>query len=144
MRQLILFVDDEDWSVTPYFEKLHDHDVDVDLAIDGDEAIDRLQKNKYDLLVLDIMLPPGKTIGKDVEPRKAGAILLYRIRHDEIPNLKTASNVPVVVLTAVTDQQLSEDIRQLEVKEVFQKPAPFDKVTDKILALVRNGKTELK
>jgi CheY-like chemotaxis protein len=142
MPKRILFVDDEDWSVIPYFEKLRDQNIEVDLALDGDEAIDRLQKSKYDLLVLDIMLPPGENIGEDVEPRKAGAILLYRIRQNEIPNMRTAPNVPVVVLTAVTDQKLSEDVKQLKVNEVFQKPAPFDEVTDKLLALVKNDMVE--
>lgn len=137
MSKRILFVDDEDWSVTPYFPKLQDHNIEVDLALDVDEAIDLLQRNKYDLLVLDIMLPPGKKLGKGVEPRKAGAILFYRIRQNEIPDMKTAPNVPVVVLTAVTDQKLSEYIRQLEVKEIFQKPAPFDQVTDRLLDLLK-------
>ena len=137
MKKRILFVDDEDWSVEPYFEKLRDHNVEVDLALNGDEAYDLLQKDIYDLLVLDIMLPPGKKIGEDVQPRKAGAILLYRIRQKEIPDMKTAANVPVVILTAVTDQKLSEEVRQLKVSAVFQKPAPFDEVTDKLLDILK-------
>jgi CheY-like chemotaxis protein len=141
MMKRILFVDDEDWSVAPYFEKLRDHNIEVDLAVNGDEAIERLQKNKYDLLVLDIMLPPGKKIGKNVEPRKAGAILLHVIRRNEIPNMKTTSNVPVVVLTAVAHQKLLENIRQLDVTEIFQKPAPFEEVTEKLIALLKTEKT---
>lgn len=137
MKKRILFVDDEDWSVTPYFDKLRDHNFEVDLAIDGDEAIDLLQKNNYDLLVLDIMFPPGQKIGKDVEPRRAGAILLHRIRQNEIPKMKSVANIPAVVLTAVTDQKLSEEVRQLEVSAVFQKPAPFDEVTDKLLDILK-------
>lgn len=137
MKKRILFVDDEDWSVSPYFEKLRDHNLEVDLAVDGDEAIDLLQKNNYDLLFLDIMFPPGQKIGKDVQPRKAGAILLYRIRHNEISDMKTVANVPAVVLTAVTDQKISEEVRQLEVSAVFQKPAPFDEVTDKLLDILK-------
>jgi CheY-like chemotaxis protein len=138
MPKRILFVDDEDWSVTPYFPKLQDENVDVDLAKDGDEALSLLQKNKYDLLVLDIMLPPGNKIGKQVEPRKAGAILLRIIRQNEIPNMKTLPTVPVVILTAVIDHQLAESLKPLEATEVFQKPAPFDEVTDKLLALLKN------
>jgi DNA-binding NarL/FixJ family response regulator len=84
------------------------------------------------------MLPPGNKIGKNVEPRKAGTILLHGIRRSEIPNMKTASNVPVVVLTAVADQKLLENIKQLGVTEIFQKPAPFDEVTQKLIALLNN------
>jgi CheY-like chemotaxis protein len=138
MMKRILFVDDEDWSVEPYFDKLRDHHIEVELAINGDEAIEKLQKSRYDLIVLDIMLPPGNKIGKNVEPRKAGTILLHGIRRSEIPNMKTASNVPVVVLTAVADQKLLENIKQLGVTEIFQKPAPFDEVTQKLIALLNN------
>ncbi|MCG3118523.1 MAG: hypothetical protein ALAOOOJD_00743 [bacterium] len=138
MSKRILFVDDEDWSVTPYFPKLQDEKVEVDLAKDGDEALSLLQKNKYDLLVLDIMLPPGNKIGKRVEPRKAGAILLQLIRQNEVPNMKTLPTVPVIILTAVIDYTLSESIKQLEITEIFQKPASFDEVTEKLLALLKN------
>jgi CheY-like chemotaxis protein len=138
MPKRILFVDDEDWSVTPYFPKLQDEDVEVDLARDGDEALDLLKKNRYDLLVLDIMLPPGGKIGKQVEPRKAGANLLRLIRQNEISNMKTSPAVPVVILTAVIDHQLAESLKPLAATEIFQKPAPFDEVTDKLLALLKN------
>lgn len=138
MSKRILFVDDEDWSVTPYFPKLQDANVEVDLAKDGDEAISFLQKNTYDLIVLDIMLPPGSKIGKRVEPRKAGAILLQIIRQNEVPNMKTSSKVPVVILTAVIDHALSESIKQLDITEIFEKPASFDEVTEKLLALLKN------
>ncbi|MDZ7360947.1 MAG: response regulator [candidate division KSB1 bacterium] len=137
MPKRILFIEDEDWSVTPYFQQLQDHNIEIDLASNGDEAINRLQENTYNLIVLDIMFPPGNKIGKDVEPRKAGAILLHMIRRNQILDMKTAPEVPMVVLTAVTDQRLSESIRQLGVNEIFQKPAPFDEVTDKLLTLAK-------
>ncbi len=143
MRKRILFVDDEDWSVTPYFSKLQDNEVEVELARDGEQALDMLRKKNYDLIVLDIMLPPGNNFGRRVEPRKAGAILLEMIRRSEIPNMKTPPEVPVVVLTAVTDQKLSETIKQLEVAKIFQKPAPFDEVTDKLLDLLKAERAEL-
>jgi len=140
MPKRILFVDDEDWSVTPYFDKLRDHGLEVDLALNGDEAIERLRSHRYDLIVLDIMLPSGSQIGSNVEPRKAGAILLDKIRTNQLTDIKTSPDVPVVVLTAVTDQEESENIRKLGVNEVFEKPALFEEVTDKILALVNGEK----
>ena len=140
MAKKILFVDDEDWSVDAYFDKLRDHGLQFDLAINGDEAIDRLRSEKYDLIILDIMLPPGNKIGKDVEPRRAGAILLDMIRKKEVPDMKTSPGVLVVVLTAVTDQKLLENVRKLDVKEIFQKPAPFDEVTEMLLTLAKNDK----
>ncbi|MGH7492149.1 MAG: response regulator transcription factor [bacterium] len=142
MSKRILFVDDEDWSVKPYFEKLQDQDCEVDLALDGDEALARLQQQSYDLVVLDIMLPPGEKMGQNVEPRKAGEVLLRRLRAAELPGQKTAANVPVMVLTAVTDQKLSDKIQELNVAEIFQKPASFAEVTDRILELLRRPSIE--
>jgi len=141
MAKRILFVDDEDLSVEPYFSKLRDHGVEVDLARDCDQAIKLMQERQYDLMVLDIMMPPGEIIGPHVEPRKSGEVFLQRLRRNEIPNLKTPTDVPVIVLTAVTDQKLPETMKELEVKEVFQKPAAFDLVTDCILATVLADKS---
>ncbi len=140
MLKRILFVDDEDWSVKPYFEKLQDQGCEVDLATDGDQALARLQQQSYDLVVLDIMLPPGEKMGENVEPRKTGEVLLRRLRAGKLPDLKTAANVPVVVLTAVTDQKLSDKIQALDVAHIFQKPASFAEVTDRILDLLRTEK----
>lgn len=140
MSKRILFVDDEDWSVKPYFEKLQDQGCEVDLAVDGDQALAHLQQNHYDLVVLDIMLPPGEKMGQDVEPRKTGEVLLRWLRAGKLPDLKTPADVPVVVLTAVTDQKLADKIQELNVAHVFQKPAAFAEVTDRILELLRPEK----
>lgn len=135
MKQ-VLFVDDEEGSVMPYFQKLQDNGIAMDLARNGDEAIDYLQRKMYDLIVLDIMLPPGNMMGKDIEPRKTGSTLLKKIRQSEISNMKITPAVAVVVLTAVTDQELLESIRLLGVDEIFQKPASFEKVTKKLIELL--------
>jgi len=136
MLKRILFVDDEDWSVKPYFEKLRDRGCEVDLAVDGDGALAHLQQQRYDLVVLDIMLPPGEKMGRGVEPRKTGEVLLRRLRAGELPKLKTAAEVPVMVLTAVTDQKLADKLQELNVAHIFQKPASFAEVTDRLLELL--------
>ncbi|MFQ5638201.1 MAG: response regulator [bacterium] len=132
MSKRILFVDDEDWSVSPYFEILQDQEIEVDLAEDGDKAIGFLRKNPYDLIVLDVMFAPGTIMGDNVEPRKAGSTLLSKIRNKKISGVQTKSDIPVLVLTAVTDQKLLNDIREMKIAELCRKPAAFEQVIDKV------------
>ncbi len=136
MAKRVLFVDDEDWSVSPYFEILQDHDIEVDLAVNGDEAVDFLRKKVYDLIVLDIMFAPGKIIGEHVEPRKAGSILLSKIRNNEIPDMQSETDIPVLILTAVTDQQLLDNIKELHINEICRKPAAFEDVVDRVSGIL--------
>ncbi len=138
MAKRVLFVDDEDWSVDAYFPMLRDHGLEVDLAMDGDQAIDLLRENSYDLIVLDIMLPPGEQIGDKIEPRKAGEVLLRKLRRNEIARIQTSPKVPVMIVTAVTDHKLTETMKELQAQEVFQKPVlPLDLVPQRILALLQ-------
>ena len=51
----ILIVDDERTLRDALVLKLKEYDLDV--AVDGLEAIEKLQNNSYDLLLLDIMMP---------------------------------------------------------------------------------------
>jgi len=136
MSKRVLFVDDEDWSVTPYFETLQDRNIEIDFAEDSDQAIDFLRKKEYDLIVMDIMFAPGKTMGDNVQPRRAGSTLLSKIRKNEIPGLKTKTDVPVLVLTAVTNGLVLDSIRDLHVREICRKPAAFDEVIDKIFSVL--------
>lgn len=142
MSKRILFVDDEGDSVEPYFEKLRDRGLEPELAVDGNDAIKRLQKNKYDLLVLDIMLQSENTIGK--EPRRAGATLLEMIRQNKIANAKTAPDVPAVILTAVTDEKLLSEIKRWNVSHIFRKPFAFADATETLLKLIHSDKAEQK
>jgi len=53
--QSILIVDDEEIIRDLLAEVLEDYD--VNLACDGQEAIDRLKKRKYDLVITDLRMP---------------------------------------------------------------------------------------
>lgn len=135
MPKRLLFLDAEKWNVEPDFPMLKDYGIEVDIALNGDQAFKLLQQNQYDLLVLDIVFPPGKFLGRNVEPRKAGELFLKQLRRNEIPDIKTSSDVPIIVIAALTDQRLSEAVKELDVKGFFQKPVLSSQVMDRILAL---------
>ena len=57
MGKKVLVVDDEKLIVKGVRFSLEQDDMEVDCAYDGEEALDKIKNNKYDLILLDIMLP---------------------------------------------------------------------------------------
>jgi len=57
MAARILIVDDEDIVIRSCLRILGDADYDVDVARGGLEALKKIAESRYDLLVVDIMMP---------------------------------------------------------------------------------------
>ena len=57
MSNKILVVDDEKLIVKGIKFSLEQDGMDIDVAYDGEEALELIKKNEYDLAVLDVMLP---------------------------------------------------------------------------------------
>jgi DNA-binding response OmpR family regulator len=81
----ILLVDDEQSVQTLLTYPLREEGYEVISALDGQEALDRFAEHRFDLVVLDIMLP--KLDGVEVCRR-----------------LRTRSQVPIIMLTAKDDE----------------------------------------
>ena len=84
MGKKVLVVDDEKLIVKGVRFSLEQDDMEVDCAYDGEEALDKIKNNKYDLILLDIMLP--KLTGLEV-----------------CQQVREFSDVPIVMLTAKGD-----------------------------------------
>ena len=82
MKEKILVVDDEEGIRLLYKEELTDEGLDVHLAASVEEALAKLEKNKFDLIVLDIKMP-----GMD------GIEVLRRVK-------EKWKNIPVILSTA--------------------------------------------
>lgn len=72
-RKSVLVVDDEEIIRSFLYEVLSE-EYDVSLACDGDEAIDEIRKNKFDLIITDLKMPrvSGEEVVKfacDNDPR---------------------------------------------------------------------------
>ena len=57
MAKKVLVVDDEKLIVKGIRFSLEQDDMEVDCAYDGEEALEKVRANKYDIVLLDIMLP---------------------------------------------------------------------------------------
>ena len=80
----VLVVDDEKLIVNGIRFSLEQDDMEVDCAYDGEEAVALAKNNKYDIILLDIMLP--KLTGYEV-----------------CQQIREFSSVPIIMLTAKGD-----------------------------------------
>jgi CheY-like chemotaxis protein len=72
-RMSVLIVDDDEFLASTFQMLLEDSGFDVDVALNGDEALLRTMKKQYELAILDYKLPdiPGSQLSrmlKDVTP----------------------------------------------------------------------------
>ena len=81
MKSKVLVVDDEKLIVKGIKFSLEQEDLEVDAAYDGEEALEMVKKEKYDLIILDVMLP------------KIDGLNVCR-------QIREFSNVPIIMLTA--------------------------------------------
>lgn len=128
MKIRTLFVEDERWGVSPYFSELEKRGFECILALNGDEALEKLETQKFDLVSMDIMFLPGKALGKNTKPIKAGTKLLKLIRSGKIKNCNP--DIKVIILTSIINQEIETQIRKLGVTEYLKKPMEFTKVID--------------
>lgn len=85
MKRILVIEDEKDiQNILKAF--LENAEYEVETADDGLDAINLIQKNNYDLIVLDIMLP-----------KINGFTVCEMIRKN--------SNVPIIILTALTDEE---------------------------------------
>jgi len=85
----------------------------TDTAEDGNVAISMLQKNDYDLVVVDIHLP-----------YRSGLELVKFLRSDQ------GKDTPALVLTAFSDLQMQRQAHELGISGYVVKPFnPIDLVT---------------
>lgn len=113
-----LVVDDEKLIVKGIRFSLEQDDMEVDCAYDGEEALEYARNNKYDIILLDVMLP--KLTGFEV-----------------CQQIREFSNVPIIMLTAKDDDM--DKILGLEygADDYITKPFNILEVKARIKAIMR-------
>lgn len=118
MSRRVLVVDDEKLIVKGIRFSLEQDGMEVDCAYDGEEALQLAKDNKYDIILLDVMLP--KLTGFEV-----------------CQQIREFSNVPVIMLTAKGDDM--DKILGLEygADDYITKPFNILEVKARIKAIMR-------
>lgn len=125
MKKLLIVEDEPD--IQELLEAyLHDAGYETTIAEDGVEALAKFQKDKFDLILLDLMLPKIDGFG-----------VCEFIRRE--------SNVPILMLTALDGEQ--EQLRgfRMEIDDYVTKPFSMPILLQKIRAILRRtsaGKEE--
>lgn len=119
----VLLVDDEQDFVESLAERVKLRDVESDVALDGKEALARVEKDVPDVMVLDLKMP-----GID------GMEVLRRVR-------KAYPDVQVIMLTAHGTDKDEEEARRLGAYEYLRKPVPIDRLV-KIMKAAYKKKLE--
>lgn len=103
MSRKILFVEDDPFHVIPYTDNLMDAGFEVVVAESTSQALEALSSKRFDLILLDVMLPAGDSFSS-VETSggfKTGLALARMIRRN-YPSL------PIAALTLSEDQEVKE------------------------------------
>jgi two-component system response regulator VicR len=109
----ILICEDNPMAMKTLSVILEREGFEADLAEDGNVAIDLLQMNDYDLMVVDIHLP-----------YRSGLELVKFVRSDQ------GKDTPVIILTAFSDHQMQRQAGELGISDYIVKPFnPGDLVT---------------
>jgi DNA-binding response OmpR family regulator len=120
----ILIVDDEEevcYALNKYFSRRIE--ADMVLTFDGDQAVDLITKNKFDVVFMDINLPgkDGLTIIEEVKPHN---------RHTAF-----------ITITGYGSQELIQRVRKLGIVDYFQKPVKSEEIFAKLKSiLIARGK----
>ena len=120
MSRKVLVVDDEKLIVKGIRFSLEQDGMDVDCAYDGEEALEMAKEKKYDIILLDLMLP--KMDGFEV-----------------CQQIREFSNVPIVMLTAKGEDM--DKILGLEygADDYITKPFNILEVKARIKAIMRRA-----
>jgi len=105
----ILIVDDEPWirEVFQDFCELTDS-FEVDMASSGDEAVDKMKTENYDLVTMDLIMP-----------EMSGLETLVKIKD-------MAPRIPIMVITGNATEKLINQAGVLGACQVMHKPVMLD------------------
>lgn len=120
-KPTILIVDDNPGNIELLKSQLKPCNYFIESALDGEDALERIQKNPPDLILLDLMMP-----------RISGFEICQRIKMD-----KKTQFIPIIVVTALQEQ--SDKLRAIELgaDDFLVRPINRLELTTRIKSLLR-------
>ena len=119
----ILVVDDEKGIVDLLVDNLSDEGFDVTSANNGASALVEIDRDRPDVVVLDLMLP---------------VLNGYQVLR-ELRSHPTTKNIPVIMLTAISSKEVKETVRRLGGHHYLTKPWKLGSLLTEIRAALRIG-----
>jgi DNA-binding response OmpR family regulator len=134
----ILWVDDDAGALLAALRRRLEHEgIEVDVAQDVPTALHRIEAERYDALLIDLILPSGG--GLSSLSYLAGIEVIRSLRGKEMRQGQH-EKVPVVILSVINKSEVSAEIRDLGA-EYFDKISLLTPDTFKLLveSLGRSG-----
>lgn len=128
-KNRILVVEDQLIAVTVAQRMFSSLDCQVDVAPDGNTAVQLFQKNNYDLILMDIGLP-------DI----SGYEVTKRIRLQEA---NKSVSVPIIALSAHIDEENKQHCFEVGMNAVLSKPLGKDRAKEILDAFIPHRKHKL-
>ena len=126
MSYKILVLEDDNQIQELIVEFLSSQDYDVDVANDGVEGYEKFKENKYELVILDVMMP-----------RLDGHALCKMIRNLD-------KEVSIIFLTALGDEESEIKGFDLKADDYISKPFSFNILIKRVEAVLRRKQKEEK
>ena len=124
MRRVLVVEDDREISgLLKNF--LQENDFEVDVAYDGNAASDYIQNGKYDIILMDMMLP-----------YKSGDVLIKELRDSSD---KEKKRTPVIVISAKTMKDTRLEVLRTGADDYIIKPFDLDEVLVRIEVVMRRA-----
>lgn len=120
----LLIVEDDPNISTLLIDLLTENNYDVSIANDGKLALELIEKNQFDLILLDEMLPS-----------LLGSEILIRIR----ANNKTC-NIPVIMMTSLKNYEHQVSVLREGADDYIQKPFRYNILIARIESVLRRSK----
>lgn len=89
----------------------------IDIAKNGQEVLDKLEKNEYHTILMDINMP----VLDGMECSK-------KIRASE----KKYANIPIIAITGNAKNYSNQDFINVGINDYLQKPLNFDKLVERV------------
>ena len=128
MRKVLIVEDDREIRGL-LRDFLQENDFEVDEAKEGNEASSYLANEKYDIILMDMMLP-----------FKSGDVLIQELRDS---NDREKSKTPVIVISAKTMKDTRLEVLRMGADDYIIKPFDLDEVLVRIEVVLRRAEGEM-
>ena len=116
-RKTVMIIDDSIVIRKMIEIALEDEDYNIITAISGKEGLETIEKEKPNLVILDMMLPDMSGI-------------------EVLKTIKTEKNLPVIMLSGKDSPQLIESAREVGVDDFLPKPFRDEELVEKVKTLI--------
>lgn len=123
----ILIVDDEPYNRKLLTTILKKHDVSLSEAENGQQAIDEITKNNYDIILMDSRMPVLNGIDATKKIRRS--------------RNKKISSIPIIALSAAVSEQDQANYKKAGMNDFLSKPFKKEDLIYKIHSVLNNKKT---